>query len=348
MKVPVIIINWNGYQDTLECLNSVLKTEDVDFIIYLIDNGSENDEGNRLTTEFELEHRIIVWQFSENLGFAKANNVVLKELIQSNHNYVALLNNDTIVDPQWLVQMLQTADEMNAQMISAKLLNYFNQNQIDNLGHQMLNTGEIIPIAHQEDSSQYDQPIINFGSCAGATLYSANMLKTIGIFDPFFSTGYEDAELGARAILAGYRSALSPAAIVYHKMGRSVKKVFSQEYALMIQSAIWYTYFKLMPLGVIIASLPFILLKQLMLSLINIVFGRWYYLSIQWKAIHVTFTKHRKLILSGRKNFFNSVDTISSLQILSKQRFFLLFDIKRFYRIFIRRKKSALDQYGGE
>jgi GT2 family glycosyltransferase len=212
----------------------------------------------------------------------------------------------------------------------------------------MLNTGEIIPIAHREASSQYNQPMNNFGSCAGAALYSVDMLKSIGIFDPFFSTGYEDAELGARAILAGYRSTLSPTAIVYHKMGSSVKKVFNQEYVLMIQSAIWYTYFKLMPLGVIIASLPFVLFKQLMLSLINIAFGRLQYLNIQWKAFYLTITKHRKLILTGRRNFFKTVNAISSFQTLSRQRFFLLYDIKRFHRIFIRRKKSAFDQYGGE
>ena len=348
MKVPVIIINWNGYHDTVECLNSVLKTEDVGFMIYLVDNGSENDEASRLITDFENEHRIIVWQFSENLGFAKANNVVLEELIHTQHPYVALLNNDTIVDPQWLVQMIRTADEMNAQMVSAKLINYYNRDQIDNLGHQMLNTGEIIPLAHQEVASRFVRPAHNFGSCAGAALYSIDMLKSIGIFDPFFSTGYEDAELGARAILAGYKSTFAPGAIVYHKMGSSVRKVFNQEYALMIQIAIWYTYFKLMPRGVIIASLPFIVLKQFILSIVNIMFGRINYLKIQWNALYLTGTKHRKLIWSNRRRFFNSVDTISSLQVLGKQRFFLLFDIKRFYRIFLLRKKSALDQYGGE
>jgi GT2 family glycosyltransferase len=274
--------------------------------------------------------------------------LILEELVRDNYLFVALLNNDTLVDPSWLEAMVGLAKFRNLDMVSAKLINYFDRQQIDNLGHQMLNTGEIVPIAHKAAIDDYSMSFMNLGPCAGAALYSVEMLKKIGLFDPFFSTGYEDAELGLRGIVVGYQSALAPDALVFHKMGQSVSKVFDDQYAIMIQSAIWYTYFKLMPAGVIIISMPFILVKNFLLSLVNILFIRAKYLKIQWMAIWFTVTKNRKFIVKSRRKFYNSGKTISTWQILGKQRFFLWFDIIRFYHIFIQQKKSALDKYGGE
>lgn len=348
MKIPVIIINWNGYEDTIECLDSVLSTTGVEIAIYLVDNGSSNQEGRKLVDRFKHEPSIFVRQLPENIGFAKANNLILEEVVRDSYPFVALLNNDTVVDPSWLEAMVGLAKFRKLGMVSTKLINYFNRQEIDNLGHQMLNTGEIVPIAHKAATDDYTMSVMNLGPCAGAALYSVEMLKEIGFFDPFFSTGYEDAELGLRGIVAGYQSALAPNALIYHKMGQSVSKVFDDQYAIMIQSAIWYTYFKLVPAGVILISLPFILVKNILLSLVNIFFLRWKYLKIQWRAIWVTVTKNRKLIIQSRRKFYSSVKTISTWQILGKQRFFLWFDIIRFYHIFIQKKKSALDQYGGE
>lgn len=347
MKIPVIIVNWNGYQDTVECVASVLQSSGVEIAIYLIDNGSEHGEGKKLANLYKNDDRISVRLLPENIGFARANNLILEELIMTDYPYVALLNNDTVADPRWLQAMLLLAENKQISMVSAKMINYYDRGKIDNVGHQMLNTGEIIPIGHQAPADHFQKSILHMGPCAGAALYSAAMLREIGLFDPFFSTGYEDAELGLRATVAGYQSALAPDALVYHKMGQSVRKVFNREYALMIQTAIWYTYFKLMPLGVIIASTPFIVLKVLALSLVNIFFARTGYLAMQWKAIGRTFTKNWKTIRKERKHFFETVDHLSSMDIMARQRFFLFYDLKRFYRIFIQRKKSALDQYGG-
>lgn len=348
MKIPVIIVTWNGYQDTVECMDSVLQSSGVEIAIYLVDNGSDHQEGKKLADLYKNDGRISVRQLPQNIGFARANNLILEELLMTDYRYVALLNNDTVVDPRWLEAMLLLAETKEISLVSAKLLNYYRREQIDNVGHQMLNTGEIIPIGHQAPADRFQKSILHMGPCAGAALYSVEMLREIGLFDTFFSTGYEDAELGLRATVAGYQSALAPDALVYHKMGQSVSKVFNQEYALMIQTAVWYTYLKLMPVGVIIVSSPFIVFKIVALSLVNIFFARTGYLAIQWKAIGRTFTKNWKIIRKERKHFLQTVDHLSSMDILARQRFFLFYDLKRFYRIFIQRKKSALDQYGGE
>ena len=295
MKIPIIIINWNGYKDTLDCIHSVLETEDVDFEIFLVDNGSDNNEGEQLQAYFHSFPNINYFFLDENIGFAKANNFVLQQILKGNYQWVILLNNDTVVDPKWLSGFIRTARLMKADMVSAKFIQYYDRDLIDNLGHQMLNTGEVIPIAHDEPTSGYDSSFYNFGSCAGAALYSVPMLREVGTFDPFFSTGYEDAELGVRAVVAGYKAVYSPDSLVYHKGGQSIRKVFNEDYALMIQSAIWYTYFKLMPMTVILVSVPFIVVKTITLSLINLLFSRWKYLRIRKKFYHFSMTIRQKM-----------------------------------------------------
>ena len=347
MTIPIIIVNWNGYDDTMECMSSVMRSSYADFKIYLVDNGSANEEGTVLRNKWASESRVEVRLLPANAGFAQANNLILQELIESKEKVVVLLNNDTVVDEDWLEEFIKARTATQADMISAKFLNYYQRHKIDNLGHQMLNTGEIVPIGHGQPSDHFLSSFANVGPCAGAALYSLEMLRDIGIFDDYFSTGYEDAELGLRATVAGYRGVYAPDVVVYHKMGQSIKKVFNQEYALMIQSSIWYTYFKLMPLAVILVSLPFIMIKIVLLTALNMVFFRWNFLAIQWRALWKTVTD-LNLIRIKRNVFFHKRRVISSWSILKKQRFFLMFDLERFYRIFIQKNKSALDSYGGK
>ena len=73
------------------------------------------------------------------------------------------------------------------------------------------------------------------------------MLEEIGLFDEFFSTGYEDAELGLRAMLAGYTQIFAPEAVVRHRIGASIDKIRDRRYAVRLQVNINYTYLKLMP-----------------------------------------------------------------------------------------------------
>ncbi len=347
MQIPIIVINWNGYQDTIECMESVLALDYPDFMIYLVDNGSNGDEGRRLEELFASDKRVTTVILPDNLGFGKANNEILANLSKDRFQYVALLNNDTTVAANWLSALTDCAKHLNADLVSSKMLNYFNRDVVDNLGHQMLNTGEILPIAHGKPD-MYNRSFDNLGCCAGAALYSLDMLNEIGFFDDFFNTGYEDAELGLRAFVAGFHPVFCPSALVYHKGGKSIEKIFDHNYVMRIQTGIWYTYFKLMPAGVILLSLPFIIIKFIILTLINLIFFRFDYLKIQWKSIFRIFSKHRKEMFRSRREFYERCNTISTSKILRAQKFFFLYDLRRFFRIYIRGEKSAMDEYRSE
>ena len=259
---------------------------------------------------------------------------------------MVLLNNDTVVEPNWLGSLVQCFNQSRAGMISSKMVSYYDRKKLDNIGHFMLNTGEILPIGHGEDVEKYTSSMNHMGACAGACLYSTEMLQRIGFFDPYFDTGYEDAELGLRAVIAGFQSIYCPEAVVYHKMGQSIKKIFNQDYSTYIQSSILYTYFKLMPRWSLFINLPFVLLRMAILVILFLV-------TFQWKNLRIHFDACEKLwadrlvIRDKRRTFYQSPhDFISARELQRKMNFFLGYDLKRFYRIYFQKQKSGLDTYG--
>ena len=346
-SIPIIIINWNGLQDTLECIASVQKLFFPHFKIYLVDNHSSDESASILKACFESDASITLIFNQENLGFTRANNEVFKLILQEEElpPYIALLNNDTIVDPNWLTSLVKTAQQKEADIVSSKMIDYYERTKMDNAGHLMLNTGEILPIGHGADIEQYNNIFENMGACAGACLYSTSMLQEIGIFDEYFTTGYEDAELGARASIAGYKCIFEPAAIVYHKMGQSIKKVFNYQYAVDIQKKVLYTLLKLTPTSTLFFNLPFILLRYTVIILMQLVFWRPRYLEIIIQSIKGVLIDDYTKVKTARQS--NSAHRkLSFLAINKKQTFFLCNNLKRFYHYFIQKKQSAFDAYG--
>jgi len=344
--IPVIVLNWNGLDDTLECMEVLLKQTYPDFHVFLIDNGSDHNDAQTLQENFGKNDKVSIIANAQNLGFTKGNNRIM-EMILKDHpdvEYIALLNNDTKVEVEWLSNLVKSAKSNGASMVSSKMIDYFNPNIMDNAGHQMLNTSEIIPYGHREPIENYNSVFENVGSCAGATLYSTKMLRQIGVFDEYFDTGYEDAEIGVRATVLGYKCIFEPSARVLHKISQSTNKIRDYEYVLKIQLNIFYTYFKLMPLTVLLVNLPSFLFKYGSVFLIDIVFYRPFFLRIMSDAFYRTFFKERKKILASRRAFFNKHKPISAWQILRKQTFFLFFDIRRFIKFMVLRKPTDFER----
>ncbi len=344
--IPIITLNWNGLSDTLECVEALEKQSYQDFMLYLVDNGSEADNVEVLTEKFGNHPKINLILNKENLGFTKGNNVIMRQLLEEGkYEYIALLNNDTAVHEDWLKNLVESAKRNNADVVTSKMINYFNRKVMDNAGHWMLNTAEIIPIGHAEPIENYTEYAENIGACAGAALYSTKMLNEIGVFDEYFETGYEDAEIGLRANILGYKTIFEPTAICNHKVKQSINKIMNFEYILKIQLNILYTYFKLMPWGVILINLPSFLFKYIAIIIIDIVFIRPKFLKVMVYAWYRTFFQEWGKIRKSRKAFFKKHKPISSFKILKKMEFFLWFDIKRFWKYVILRQNTEFEKY---
>jgi GT2 family glycosyltransferase len=343
--VPIIVLNWNGIEHTIECVEAIQNQTYKNWKIILVDNGSNKKNVLQLKKLYLSENKIELLLLKENHGFTKAHNMVFKQFIlKKDYPYVALLNNDTLASPSWLEEILNFSIIEKSKITSSKMISYYHPEIIDNTGHLILNTGEIVPRNFSNDITYSKIKKKNIGSCAGATLYSTETLKKIGIFDNYFTTGYEDAELGLRAFLCGESTKYCKNAIVKHKMGKSIEKVKNEQYIIYIQQCIFYTFFKLMPKSILIFNTPFIIFKYTCVIMINIIFFRFVPLKTVIEVIYKSWTE-RKIIKDARDHFYSNHPIEKTFfEIQSNMTFFLLFDLKRFVKYIILNNKSSLEK----
>jgi len=257
-SISVIIVNWNGIQHLEECLLSLSKQTTKDFEIILVDNGSTDGSANFVEKRFPY---VKIVRLAKNEGFCGGNKIGLEH---ATGEFVALLNNDTKVDPRWLEELLQEMQsDPNIGICSSCMVNYFKPEYLDTAGDGYDICGVGFKIGNRMRVSEFQHKRDTFGACAGAVMYRRSMIKKIGFFDDdFFAVG-EDIDLSFRARLSGYRCVYVPTAIVRHKVNQTVG---AGSNFLLYQSRrnIEYTYFKNMPLPLLILTLPLHLLYNLL------------------------------------------------------------------------------------
>jgi GT2 family glycosyltransferase len=291
--VVIFIINWNGLSDTLECLDSLEKSTFQEYQVHLLDNGSTDDSWSILQSKYTHHPKIHCTRSEENLGFTKGNNLFFEQLqtAATPPTYLVLLNNDTVVAEDWLAQLVSFAERTQADLVSSKMIQYYDRQLMDNAGHYLLPTGEILPIGFGKSIDRYGRSFKNRGPCAGAGLYRWDMLRQIGLFDDYFSTGYEDAELGLRATELGYRALYCPDAVVFHKGGQSLKKIDREIWRAQTQKNILYTYVKVMPWWYIFLTVEVIQQKYMVTGLLSIFDSKYRIYREGWKLFKRDWSK---------------------------------------------------------
>lgn len=211
-RVTVVIPNWNGERFLDLCLSSLRRQSFEDFETILVDNGSTDTSVDFTERNFP-EVRVI--PLNDNRGFSAAVNAGIRA---SRTEYVALLNNDTEVDPGWLTALGRAAESHpKAGLFASKLVDFHDRRLLDGAGDALRRSGLPYRIGHQElDRGQFDKPAFVFGASAAAALYRATLFEEIGPFDEDFFAYCEDGDISFRAQLAGYRCLYVPGAVVYH------------------------------------------------------------------------------------------------------------------------------------
>ena len=215
--IAVIVVNYRRAADTVECLDSLLRVTAPAFDIFLVDNGSSAADVAQLR-DYVARHpeRIHFTEFPQNLGFTGAHNRLFERWVPSNrYEFFLLVNNDAVVEPDFLEHMLARLDpSQQVAMVAARVMKYADRSQIDNLGITFYKCG----LASNRKSP--DDPLLGpSGNCA---LYTTALLQHIHqatgeYFDDQFFCYAEDTDLAWRAVLLGYRAAYAEDALVYHK-----------------------------------------------------------------------------------------------------------------------------------
>lgn len=342
-QISTLIINYNGIDDTLACIKSLSG----DQYIFMLDNNSNNFEGEQLKDFYRNNKNIKVFISAENLGFAKGTNFLIEKANKvQDVDYFLLLNNDAVALKNWSKNLVNCALETNSGLVTSKMIQLSNTKLLDNVGHTFLNTGEVLPTGHGLSENQFNLKTKTIGACGGACLISKELYQKIGGYDEHFFVGYEDAEYGLRAFLTGHDIYFEPTAIVHHKMGASIKKIFDYNYTLTQFRNINYTVLKLMPFSYLVLNFPFYLFKTLMVFIMNLVFLRGKFLRVMLHSYWLLFTKDWGVAMKARRKFHQSNEVTRSLIEIQKQTtFFLWFDFKRFWKFIILRQKNQFEKY---
>lgn len=248
--VSVVIVNWNGRHLLSECLDSVLDRPVTGLEIILVDNGSRDGSAEYVRDRYP---GVRVISLPENRGFAGGNNTGIKA---ASGKYIALLNNDTRVDRDWLKNLLTEAESSPRRvgMWASKILSHAKPDTFDNVGLLLYPDGLARGKGRMEvDRGQYDtggEALFPSG-CAG--LYRRDMLDEIGLFDEDFFAYADDVDLGLRGRLAGWGCRYVPSARVYHKYSSSSSSYSPFKAFLVERNRIWVL-LKYYPLEMILIS----------------------------------------------------------------------------------------------
>ncbi len=230
-KVAIIIVNYNGKEYLPDCLGSL---SDLDYPadsykIFFVDNNSTDNSVNYVKNNFpEVE----IIENQENLGFAQGNNLAMKKALAQDFDYISLINQDTISEPDFLKRLLAVAEkEEKIAAVQPRLMLYPEKDKVNSLGNSIHFLGfGFSSGGYQEFKGELEPKEITYASGA-AVLIKSQILKEIGLFDPDFFMYHEDLDLGWRMRMAGYKIMLAPDAVVYHKyeFSKSIKKYYYME-----------------------------------------------------------------------------------------------------------------------
>lgn len=221
-KIIIIIVNWNGRRDTIECLESVLEIDYPNFEVIVVDNGSRDDSVQVIQKAFP---DVTLLETGENLGFAGGNNVGIRYALENAADYLFLLNNDTIVDPQILNSFIDALTHIGKETILGAKIYYFSeQKRIWYAGSRWLK--EISRFEHLgqgciDDGTEFNALSETDYACGCALFVSAGLLNRIGLLDEKYYLTFEETDLCCRARKAGYKSYFVPEAKVWHKVSIS-------------------------------------------------------------------------------------------------------------------------------
>ncbi len=224
-KVSIVIVNFNGIPFVLDCLRSVFMTTYENYEVILVDNASSDNSLQAIQNEFRDRTNLVVIDSKANLSYSGGNNLGIS---RSDGKYIMILNNDTIVEPNWLdgiVDHMEVNDDIAIAQCKLRFMD--DPSKLDTTGSYysklgfLVITGDGIP-----DKYCSSLPRDVFSVKGAAMLIRRESLNVIGTFDSDFRALNEEADLCWRSWLCGYRVIFFPDSVVYHKGGATITKNF--------------------------------------------------------------------------------------------------------------------------
>jgi GT2 family glycosyltransferase len=261
VAASAIVLNFNGRGYVEDAVQSLLDQDFPGLEVIVVDNGSSDGSDGEVERRFGGRVRLL--RTGRNLGFGAGNNVGIRE---GRGRYVLLLNNDAVATPSFAREMVAAAEsDPRVGMVAAKVLELERRDVIDTVGHLLYPDGLNRGRGRLEtDAGQYDGCREALFPSGAAALYRRAMLDEIGLFDESFFLYGDDAELGLRGRLAGWRCAFTPRAVAHHHYSRTTGAYSTLKAFHVERNRVWVLV-KLFPLSLILLS-PFYTAARLTLA----------------------------------------------------------------------------------
>ena len=246
-ELAIIILDWNGAEDTIECLNTLLDYSFYD--IYLLDNGSSISNIEEMRKYFEGEgfpfqvRECDISTFEndpaplnyilskQNLGFAVGNNMIAQK-IYNKYPYILLLNNDTVVSIETVRHMLRMAKENSNVLLTCDIRNYYNKEELWNAGGVFTIVGERKYYSQKKIDRLKRQGVqyIDAEYVTGcALMIKSRYINEHGLFTDRFFHGEEDFNLCYRIAKEKLKVGVDLGTVIYHKVGRTIRRISNSD-----------------------------------------------------------------------------------------------------------------------
>lgn len=222
-RVCVIVLNWNTWEVTCDCLRSLQELDYPNYQTILVDNGSSNDSPEQLSRRFP---EVTMIRNSANLGFAAGNNVGIRYALQQHAGYVLLLNNDTVVSPSCLgalVRVAQSDDRIG--ILNPKI---YYSDPPDRIWYAGGSFSPWVGIARHKGMKKRScelrdstREVTFITGCA--FLIKAEVIRSIGLLDESFFMVCEDTDWSIRALRAGFKAMYVAEAEISHRESYTIR-----------------------------------------------------------------------------------------------------------------------------
>jgi GT2 family glycosyltransferase len=303
--VSIIISNYNGLPHLKECFDSLNNLAYSNIEIIFIDNCSRDNSVEYVKNEYK---NVKLIQNKKDYGFSKANNIAAS---YAKGKYLAFLNVDTVVDKNWLTELVKVAE--SSTNIGIAVSKHYYYDEPDLINYAGAGSDKFLH-SHHIGINQIDNEILNiqnitFYACFAAALMRNDLIKKIGLFDPIYYAFAEDIDVSWRTWISGYDVIYVPTSFIYHKTARILGQKSPRKRYLIYRNK-FRTILKNYQLKSLVSIFPIYIVKRIGMSMKLILQMKrevkdYIYANIKalfWNIINIkSLIKQRKLINQIRK-----------------------------------------------
>jgi GT2 family glycosyltransferase len=221
-SVAIIVLTYNGLQDTRECLKSLQQLREAQATVYVVDNGSNDGTADAIAAEFH--DLVILIRNEKNLLYAGGNNIGIRRALADGNDWLLLLNNDTTVAPDFLTHLVRAGKELPRAILAPKI--YYSARPDEFWFAGGIGNIRRAHFAHrgirEKDVGQYNntEPI---DWATGCSLFvPREIFEKVGLLDESLGLYNEDVDFCLRAKASGFDIYYVPSAKIWHKVSAAV------------------------------------------------------------------------------------------------------------------------------